>query len=993
MNIGLNFIQIASRNHLKIIPGLIKLFQQCCFDPLFILSMKKLFTLTLEKGVPWLRKGRMVIPLTLLLITGVTLGLGLFLKLASSGMPKSFDREVNNQKESGGGELVYYPALWEFMRTRDPKSNRIPSCIRGKELEFASRLPRKNTETKSQSWISCGPNNTSGRILSVAMDIEDENIMLAAAASGGIWRTEDAGANWTKTTAPADIPSATCILQDERPGKRNTWYYGTGELLSTTDRRISIIARTVGLGDGIFKSQDDGKTWSQIPSTRTNSPGVLSEVFQGIWSLLIDTSNHAGDEIYAACYGGIMRSEDGGGHWSLVLGDLIFKPFSTAIVAGPQGTMYAGLSTYCPEYPGNPSPIGGVWTSPDGIQWQNITPPGFPEEYRCIRLATSPSDPDILYVFTETPIQDTDPTFGFSASQHTFWKYTNNKKSGKGSWENRTINLPGKGRGNILSAFLDTIHGAYNSIGGYAFTLLAHPDNADVVFIGGTNLYRNTTGFADSTFTHWLGGYPYDQTDTNLHPDQHCLLISHTDHQTMFSACDGGIFKTSDCFKGHVQWNFFSRGINNSQVYWTGMDHAASHDEFAVAGIQDNAIYITDKNMFPYSAWNSVCGGDGLTSIVADHKNYLLGSVYDGNIFSFQVDSLYNINNLYWQRPSFFADSNFLFYTNYALDPNDNTTFYFPQKNHLWRKSNMAAAAFDTNQLNTGWTELTNVVLGYQDFILAITVSRVPANRVYFGTYTGKVFRVDQANTGNPAAVNITGAGFPANGFVVCIETDPANADNCFVVFSNYNVQSIFHSTIWGVNWESIGGNLEENPDGSGNGPSVPWLKMLSYQGSTIYFAGTSAGLFSTTELNGTQTIWQQESPDLIGRSIVDMIDARSTDGWVLVATQGNGIFSTYFQPTGIGKHHDAIQARLEQNYPNPATSETHIKFNVSKNEHVKIVLFNQQGQQVKVLLDQSVNAGDHVISLSTALLPNGIYYYCLTTSGGNVSRNMIVAR
>ena len=188
-------------------------------------------------------------------------------------------------------------------------------------------------------------------------------------------------------------------------------------------------------------------------------------------------------------------------------------------------------------------------------------------------------------------------------------------------------------------------------------------------------------------------------------------------------------------------------------------------------------------------------------------------------------------------------------------------------------------------------------------------------------------------------------------------------------------------------------GNLEENPDGSGSGPSVRWLKTLSYQGSTIYYTGTSTGLFSTMELNGPQTIWKQESPDLIGRSIVDMIDARSTDGWVLVATQGNGIFSSYFQPTGIGKQHPVDQTRLEQNYPNPATSETSINFTVLMNEHVKIILFNQEGQQVKVILDQAVLPGSHLISLSTELIPNGIYYYSLTSSGGNVSRKMIVAK
>jgi len=955
--------------------------------------MKKLIVLNLAKRSNLSTIGRVFLPIIFLLSIGIFLGIIFVLKPGSSRMPKSVHWEINNHKEPGGEELAFYPALWEFMKTRDPKTNRIPTSIRGKELRFASTLLRKHELTTSQSWVSSGPGNFTGRILSVAMDVENENIMLAAAASGGIWRTENAGENWSKTTAPSDIPSTTCILQDERQGKRNIWYYGTGELLSTTDRRLSIIARTVGLGDGIFKSLDGGRNWNQIPSTKTNSPGALAEVFQGIWGMAIDTSNHAEDELYVAGYGGIMRSADGGDHWSLVLGDLIYKPFSTEVVINPQGRMYAGLSTYCPDYPGNPCPVGGIWTSADGIQWQNITPADFPEDYRRIKLAIAPSDPDILYVFTETPIQDTDPTFGFSASQHTFWKYTNNKKTGKGSWENRTINLPGKGRGNILSAFLDTIHGAFNSIGGYAFTLMVHPDNPNAVFIGGTNLYRNTTGFADSTFTHWLGGYPYDLADTNLHPDQHFLLISPFNHNIMFSACDGGLYKTNDCFKGHVLWNFFSRGINNSQVYWAGMDHAATHDEFAVAGIQDMAIYITDKKMYPLTAWNSVCGGDGLTSIIADHKNYLIGSVYDGNVFSFQVDSLYNINNLYWQRPTFFSDSNFIFYTNYALDPNDNNTLYFPQKNNLWRKSNMAAAAFDTNQLNTGWSELSNVDLGYQDFIISITVSRVPANRVYFGTYTGKVFRLDQANAGNPVPVNITGTDFPADGFVACIEADPANADNCFVVFSNYNVQSIFHSTDGGINWESVGGNLEEFHDGSGSGPSVRWLKVLNYNGGTIYFAGTSVGLFSTANLNGAQTIWQQESPDLIGRSIVDMIDARSTDGWVLVSTQGNGIFSCYYNPVGIGDHKAADQKMLGQNFPNPASAATNIKFTHAENEHLQLILYSQEGQQVKVLLDQFVPAGSHVISVATGQLRDGIYYYRLISSSGSVSRKMVVAK
>ena len=123
------------------------------------------------------------------------------------------------------------------------------------------------------------------------------------------------------------------------------------------------------------------------------------------------------------------------------------------------------------------------------------------------------------------------------------------------------------------------------------------------------------------------------------------------------------------------------------------------------------------------------------------------------------------------------------------------------------------------------------------------------------------------------------------------------------------------------------------------------------------------------------------------------MIDARSTDGWVLVSTQGNGIFSCYYNPVGIGDHKAADQKILDQNFPNPASAETNIKFTNTENEHLQLILYNQEGQRVKVLLDQFVLAGSHVISFSTALLPNGIYYYNLVSSSGNVSRKMIVAK
>ena len=75
------------------------------------------------------------------------------------------------------------------------------------------------------------------------------------------------------------------------------------------------------------------------------------------------------------------------------------------------------------------------------------------------------------------------------------------------------------------------------------------------------------------------------------------------------------------------------------------------------------------------------------------------------------------------------------------------------------------------------------------DYITAIAVSDTPANRVYYGTMYGKVFRLNNANTGNPTPTDIwSGSGFPDSAFVSCIAVDPSNTDNVIVVFSNYHV-------------------------------------------------------------------------------------------------------------------------------------------------------------------------------------------------------------
>ncbi|MEJ2069130.1 MAG: hypothetical protein P8X58_01765, partial [Syntrophobacterales bacterium] len=127
--------------------------------------------------------------------------------------------------------------------------------------------------------------------------------------------------------------------------------------------------------------------------------------------------------------------------------------------------------------------------------------------------------------------------------------------------------------------------------------------------------------------------------------------------------------------------------------------------------------------------------------------------------------------------------------------------------------------------------------------------------------------------------------------YVSCIAVDPDNANNVMLVYSNYSVISLYYTNDGGKSWQDVAGNLEQNPDGSGNGPSCRWASILNYGGATYYYAATSTGLYSTARLNGTSTVWAQEGASTIGDVVCDMVISRETDGKVVVGTHGSGVF------------------------------------------------------------------------------------------------------
>jgi photosystem II stability/assembly factor-like uncharacterized protein len=913
----------------------------------------------------------------------------------STGIANSESASPKVQKKMSKTGRLAMQASHQFMQLRNPQIGNIPPGIRARELAYVATLPALS-DGAGQPWSWRGPNNIGGRMLCIAIDVDDENHLLAGSASGGMWETSGPGQIWRKTTSPDAEQSATCLAQDKRPGKHHTWYYGTGEMLSTTDRNISTNARTIGIGNGIFKSTDNGASWQPLASTQGGSPAALQEIFQGVWRIVTDPVRADKDIVYAACYGAIMRSEDGGMNWEVVLGDLVNKSFATDLAITSDGVIYAALSSFC--FSVQPPGKAGIWRSVNGIDWVQVTPAGFPQDNRVTRLALAPSNENVLYVFTESQSSEINPFGGYSNSVNTFWKMTWNPATGSASWENRTNGIPGAGNGNTSSfPFSFVVYG------GYCFAMGVKPDDENVVFLGGMNLHRSDNGFADSLATTYIGGYPYDMDSLHqLHPDQHGITFLPSDPAKMFTANDGGIYRIDNCMADSSQatWQRMNKKLTTTQFYSVAIDHGSQGEDWILGGLQDNNWYYTVTDN-PGEFWFNIdiCY-DGFAACVAPGWEYCVISAYSGNIWTSRFDNAMHAVDIFPQLPDTLLkyidpimgfNSLFPFYQNFALDPIHYQTFYLPTITSIWRKDNMKAAAYDTGMRNAGWSHLSNVDVGSASEISYIAVSTLPANRLYYGTNLGKVYRMDNANTGNPIPVNITGTDFPVNAFVAFIDIDPDNADRVMVTFSNYGVQSLFHTSDGGTTWATVGGNLEEFPDGSGNGPSIRCTKKLMFQGKKIVFAGTSSGLFSTRELKGDSTVWVKEGATTIGNVIVDDIDARQTDGFIAIGTHGNGVYSAYFDPSAsIDELPGSDAFRVGNIFPNPVQDIARVEITSTKSVQLKIALYSNAGMLVKTYPDKAIYGGNQLLSLPLGELPAGVYYLKLNDGKSVVVKKII---
>ena len=590
------------------------------------------------------------------------------------------------------------------------------------------------------------------------------------------------------------------------------------------------------------------------------------------------------DEVYAATYGGIQRSTDGGASWTHVLGHGLFGATNryNDVVVTAAGVVFAAVDKDADTADAEE----GIFRSPDGTTWTEITPAEWPTDFDRTVLALTPGS-DLWALVAAS---------GSGPNGTELWFYDD----GAGTWTDYTDFLPARG----------VRTGDFNTQINYNLTAAVHPDEGHLLYVGGRNLWRIDTTATDTANT-WIGGYshdpntpqfaPYAPTGSDAHhPDQHAIAFRPSNGDVMYVGSDGGVHRTDDNRAGtsgpdgdgSVLWTSLNDAYYTTQFYTVCFNPDPS-DPIVMGGMQDNGTWGTTSTS-PDMDWSEVWGGDGSFCSIANKSGgsgtYRYVSSQNGNVYRLDYSSSGTFQSWTAIEPN--GASNPLFINPFVLDPSAPTVLFYPAGSTIWRTSDAENAT-----VSSGWTEMTGIGGATPSTVTALDVSTASSAHVlYYGTDGGSVYRLDGADAAaaSTAPADITGSGFPSGGYVSSIAVDPTNSDEVLVVFSNYEVKSIFYTTDGGNTWTDVSGDLEENPDGTGSGPSVRWATILPQEGlgQTTYYVGTSVGLYSTTLLGGTNTTWAQEGSSIIGNVVVDMVQARPADGLVLVGTHANGTYS-----------------------------------------------------------------------------------------------------
>lgn len=749
---------------------------------------------------------------------------------------KPLHKDVDKELEEEGEENEEYDgpdiaALFEFNRTKDPSTGKVPRerilpAIEQTQLSKNLVAKRNTNLNKITGWVERGPisdvpgpsngntraNNglSSGRVRAMMVDSNDatRKTVFIGGVDGGLWKTNDITASpttWTLINDQLSNLSIAAICQDPRPGFRNIMYFCTGESYYNGD---------AVRGNGVFKSIDGGATWTYLTNTSAFVFGTR---------ILCDYLGN----VYLATRGtGLRRSTDGGITWSVDLTPTGITPnicdmeISSTSTAGRLHIVTGIFSAQAYRYTDNPITVtSATWTSPATA---------FPTFSNRAEIACNGNT---LYAL---------PANGSSLVPSIY-----RSTDGGASWG--VVGVPS----NPLWVGGTATAGQ----GWYALAVSINPTNANEVIIGGLDTWKSTNGGLNWTqISTWKGTTPVNQY---VHADVHNILW-YDGGNKLVVASDGGIFFSND---NGATFRDKNLGLRIKQFYSCAVHPTLTN--YFLAGAQDNGVH--QFNNAGLSNSIEITGGDGgFVAIDQNQPQYQFGSyVYNQYRRSTNGGATWSFVNLNSTSGQFINPFDY-----------DNTAniMYCGDVPNAYRR---------WTDPQTGNTSEVVTITSITGSVTAVSVSPYTANRVLFGTSGGKVVVVDGANTiSSGSAGSDLSNGLPA-GTISCIAFGSSD-NNLLAVFTNYGINNIWVSTNGGTSWTACDGNLPDMP--------VRWAMFYPGDNSRAIIA-TETGVWETISLSGTFTKWEANPTFPIVRT--DMLKYRSSDNTLVAATHGRGLWTT----------------------------------------------------------------------------------------------------
>ena len=707
----------------------------------------------------------------------------------------------------------------------------------------ASPTPRDPMSTPTFNGLrlrSIGPAFTSGRISGFAIDPTNSTRYYVAVASGGVWKTTNAGVTWTPIFDNEASYSIGAIAVD--PKNFLTVWVGTGENNSQ---------RSVSYGNGLYKSDDGGRSWRNV-GLRTS---------EHIGRIAIDPKDS--NIVYVASQGplwgpggerGLFKTTDGGKSWKNIL-NISENTGVTDVVIDPNDPN----TVYCASYQRrrhmwtliNGGPESAIYKSTDaGATWNKLRA-GLPTvDLGRVGLAISPVDSNVIYATVEAA----DRRGGIFRS------------SDRGSsWERRN---------------------EYDTTAMYYSRIVADPKEVDRIYV--MNVFLMVSDDGGRTLRR-LG-------ERNKHVDNHDIWIdpNNTDHYLV--GCDGGIYESFD--RGQT-WDF-KQNLPVAQFYDITTDNAKPFYNI-YGGTQDNFSFggpsrTRSASGITNADWFVTNGGDGFRSQVdPEDPNTIYSESQNGGLARFDKRTGERISiqpqpgrtddPLRWNW-----DSPFI------VSPHSHTRLYFAA-DKLFRTDDRG----DTWQLVSGqlsrdldrdklpvmgkvWgvdAVAKNASTAFFGNASALAESPKKEGLIYVGTDDGLVQVTEDGGKNWRKIEKFTGVGDMA--YVSRIIASNHDANTAFVSFDNHQNSDfkpyLLKTTDAGRTWTSLSANLPKN------GPVLAIAE--DHVNPNLLFAGTEFGVWFS--IDGGQK-WIQLKGGMPTIAVRDLaIQTREND--LIVGTFGRGVY------------------------------------------------------------------------------------------------------